>query len=218
MSDSYPTSLQYTRSAASTRIYFLLGVFVFIMIVIFKIFFKEEIRRLILGDMYKTQDESAIEKKIKRDGTKEVYNVGKNVYTYDDAKHICNTLNGKLATYNQVRDAYDNGAEWCNYGWTTGQNALFPVQKDTWENIQTRPEPYRYECGHKYGINGGFFENNELRLGANCYGVKPKGSVGRNYEISSYNIGNGVDKSLNQEEIDQLGIIPFNKDKWSKYS
>tara|TARA_Y100001970_G_C14117015_1_gene794167 strand:+ start:436 stop:1095 length:660 start_codon:yes stop_codon:yes gene_type:complete len=219
MSQLYPETLKYTKKANATRIYFLLGIFVFVMILIFKIFFEEEIRELILGNIYEqrakdTQVEPGINKE-----KKEVYNIGKNIYTYDEAKRLCKQLDSSLATHEQVVNAYKNGAEWCNYGWTQGQNALFPVQKNTWEEIQTRPEPYRYECGHDYGVNGGFFENNNLKFGANCYGIKPKGNISKNYELTSYDTSQDSNgKTLTQDEIDKLGIIPFNENKWSKYS
>jgi len=63
----------------------------------------------------------------------EVYNVGNNVFTYDEAELVCKAYNGELATVEQVKQAYDKGASWCNYGWTKGQYALFPMQKESWD-------------------------------------------------------------------------------------
>jgi hypothetical protein len=62
----------------------------------------------------------------------EVFHVSKNKYTYDDAKAICKSYNSKLATYEQIENAYKDGAEWCSYGWSENQMTLFPTQKETW--------------------------------------------------------------------------------------
>ena len=211
MSSSIPEPIQLNPVANSKRIYMILGLFVVIMIIIFKIFFEDKVRQLILGDIYlKPEPEEPVQ-------LEEVYNVGNNIYTYDEANSVCNSLNAKLATHDQVVNAYKNGAEWCNYGWSSGQNALFPIQKETWEEIQTRPKDYRNECGDKYGVNGGFFENSELNFGVNCYGIKPEGNVAENYRISSYEAP-GADKQLSSEDIAKLGIIPFNENKWSEYN
>jgi len=110
----------------------------------------------------------------------EVFNVSNNLYTYDDAQAICKSYDAKLATYDQIEQAYDNGAEWCNYGWSEGQMALFHTQKNTWEELQKRDVGVCNEskkvgnnCGRP-GINGGYIENPYVRFGVNCFGKKPK--------------------------------------------
>ena len=100
----------------------------------------------------------------------EVYNVGNNVFTYNEAELVCKAYNGELATVEQVKHAYDKGASWCNYGWTKGQYALFPMQKDSWDKLK---EEKKTECG-KPGLNGGYFPDKEFRIGVNCYGMKPE--------------------------------------------
>ena len=55
--------------------------------------------------------------------TKEVFNISKNIYKYDDASALCKALNSRLATFEEVKNAYENGADWCNYGWSKGQMA-----------------------------------------------------------------------------------------------
>ena len=62
----------------------------------------------------------------------EVFNISNNLYTYDDAQAICSVYGAQLATYDQVEEAYKDGAEWCNYGWSENQMAFFPTQKSTW--------------------------------------------------------------------------------------
>ena len=71
---------------------------------------------------------------------KEVYNIGNNLFKYDDAEHLCKAFGGELATYEQVEKAFEKGADWCNYGWSQDQMALYPTQKSTWENLQKRSQ------------------------------------------------------------------------------
>ena len=110
----------------------------------------------------------------------EVFNVSNNLYTYDDAKAVCKVYNAKLATYEQVEDAYNNGAEWCNYGWSEGQLALFPTQKKTWDALQEQDvgvcdnsKKVGNNCGRP-GVNGGYIANPYVKFGVNCYGKKPE--------------------------------------------
>jgi hypothetical protein len=103
---------------------------------------------------------------------KEVFNIPGNYYSYDDARLMCKAMNAELATYDQVEAAYNNGAEWCNYGWSEGQMALFPIQKKTYDKLQ-QVEGHEHDCGRP-GINGGYFEDSNIKFGVNCYGVKPE--------------------------------------------
>jgi hypothetical protein len=101
----------------------------------------------------------------------EVYNISNNLYSYEDAQAACKSLGARLATYNEIEDAYNNGAEWTSYGWSEGQHAYFPTQKATWESLQ-KVKGHEHDLGRP-GVNGGYFDNPEIKFGANCYGVKP---------------------------------------------
>jgi hypothetical protein len=105
-------------------------------------------------------------------GKKEVFNIAQNKYSYTDAEPLCKAFGAELATYDQVKQAWQNGADWCNYGWVKGQSAVFPTQETTFNKLQAGPEDQRMSCGVP-GINGGFFDNPELKFGVNCYGTKP---------------------------------------------
>jgi hypothetical protein len=105
-------------------------------------------------------------------GKKEVFNVAENKYTYSDADALCKAFGAELATYDQVKDSWQKGADWCNYGWIKGQAAVYPTQQSTFDKLQAGPEDQRMACGVP-GVNGGYFDNPELRFGVNCYGVKP---------------------------------------------
>ena len=45
-------------------------------------------------------------------------------------------------------DAYKNGADWCNYGWSEGQLALYPTQEDSFNKLEMNPKN-RGQCGFK---------------------------------------------------------------------
>jgi hypothetical protein len=153
---------------------------------------------------------------------KQVFNISENKYTYNDAEPLCRAFGAELATYEQVKDAWQNGADWCNYGWVKGQAAVYPTQKDSWEKLQSGTDDERLQCGMP-GINGGFFQNPELRFGVNCYGDKPGET-----EHDRKNKLEGRDQPLTPEgtvqlkkqlkyknQIGQIGVLPFNTQAWS---
>ena len=146
-------------------------------------------------------------------GKREVFHISNQDYTFEQAKCKCESYNAKLATYDQLVDSYNDGAEWCTYGWSSGQKAYYPTQKCNWE--KKAPEE-KLKCGNP-GLNGGFFADPYLKFGVNCYGKKPKGKVsklkdpvcnGGNYCELPQNFG-----ANNRLETDE--ISPFNTDKWN---
>jgi len=170
----------------------------------------------------KKQDEKSIVNKLLPFGTKEVFNVSSNEYNYYDAEPLCQALGAELANYDQVKDAWQHGADWCNYGWVKGQVAIYPTQKSTWEKIQNGPSDEKNACGQP-GVNGGYFDNPEMRFGVNCYGVKPAQSANDEKLLMEYGTipktvaALKVDQKIQdiKENIDMLGVLPFNGSKWS---
>lgn len=104
---------------------------------------------------------------------KEVFNISNQKYTYEQAQKKCAAYGARLATENEVTQAYNDGANWCNYGWTQGSKAFFPVQPCWWRK---QPDNIKKQCG-KPGLNGGYFDNKMLKFGVNCFGIKPEGEV-----------------------------------------
>jgi hypothetical protein len=156
-------------------------------------------------------------------GKKQVFNVSENRYTYNDAEPLCRALGAELATYEQVQQAWAEGADWCNYGWIKGQGAVYPTQKDTWEKLQTSGTPdQRLACGMP-GLNGGYFDNPDLRFGVNCYGTKPSESEHDLKVQLKNNIPPLTPEALAQQKKElsyransgQIGILPFRKGAWS---
>jgi hypothetical protein len=153
-------------------------------------------------------------------GKKEVFNVSSNRYMYEDAEPLCRALGAELATYDQVKAAFDSGADWCNYGWTKGQLALYPTQKGTYDKLQLGPAEQKLACGRP-GLNGGYFDNSELRFGVNCYGIKPAQSE---HDSAAKSKGTPIspdafefDKkvALYKSEADHIDILPFRDGAWA---
>ena len=152
---------------------------------------------------------------------KQVFNIPGNYYTYDNAKALCAAYNSELASYDQIEKAYNNGAEWCNYGWSADQLALFPTQKKTYNTLQTIPG-HENDCGRP-GVNGGYIANPNVRYGVNCYGYKPKMSHEEEelMKTSSPYPETREDKIFQEKvdfmknNLDQILVSPFNHNTWS---
>jgi len=156
----------------------------------------------------------------------EVFNISNNLYTYDDAQAICSAYGAKIATYDQIEEAYKQGAEWCNYGWSDGQMAFFPTQKSTWNMLQ-ETDNHKNDCGRP-GINGGYFANPYIKFGVNCFGKKPDPTddeIARMNAIhdKTYPKTSGdslLDKKIAfwKENAQKLLVLnSFNKNEWSEY-
>jgi ABC-type multidrug transport system fused ATPase/permease subunit len=154
----------------------------------------------------------------------EVFNISNNIYTYDDAQAVCKVYGAKLATYDQLEDAYSKGAEWCNYGWSDGQMAYFPTQKSTWSKLQ-KDEKRKNNCGRP-GINGGYMGNPNLKFGVNCFGKKPQPTPADLNRMKAIETTPktpediALDKKLEywKKNADKLlQVNSYNKSKWSEY-
>ena len=152
---------------------------------------------------------------------KQVFNIPGNTYGYEDAKTLCTAYGARLASYNEVEDAYNKGAEWCNYGWSDNQLALFPTQKQTYDTLQ-QVTGHENDCGRP-GINGGYIANPHVKFGVNCYGHKPDMTQEEEelMETSSpYPITNkdlAIEKRVEywKTQLDTILVSPFNTDTWS---
>lgn len=173
--DAKPWSISFIESKS----YILLVALLFVQF--FKYVLKIDIIGVIFGDIglpaapalaidskgtVKTGTEVA--KEVKKE---EVFNISNNLYSYHDAGAVCKAMGSRLATYDEIEDAYNSGAEWSTYGWSDGQHAYFPTQKETWNKLQ-KIKGHEHDLGRP-GVNGGYFSNPNVRFGVNCYGVKP---------------------------------------------
>ena len=161
----------------------------------------------------------SVEKIMPGSSTNQVYNVSSNKYTYYDAEPLCKALGAELATYEQVKDAFSKGADWCNYGWVKGQLALYPTSDESYRKTEAGPEDQRGSCG-KPGLNGGYFDNPEMRFGVNCYGKKPPKTshdevVSANTPVSPDALAFDKKVSSFKTEASNIGILPFNNNSWA---
>jgi hypothetical protein len=142
---------------------------------------------------------------------KQVFHISNQDYTYNQAKCKCASYGAKLATYADMVEAYNKGADWCSYGWSEGQTAYYPTQKCKWEKMKNKDE-----CG-KPGVNGGFFGNPYLKFGVNCFGEKPEGKVVKLKHKKCPN-DSYCKKPENYYASHKLAtdeIAPFNDNEWS---
>jgi hypothetical protein len=156
----------------------------------------------------------------------EVFNISNNLYTYDDAQAICKSYNARLAKYEEVEESYNDGGEWCNYGWSDSQMILFPTQKSTWDKLQQTKDK-KNDCGRP-GINGGFIANPNIEFGVNCFGVKPDAKKNDVTLMESKNNQN-IPKSKEDIVLDAkvkfwkenseklLTVSSFNGNKWNEF-
>jgi hypothetical protein len=152
----------------------------------------------------------------KKEDDGEVFHVESNTYTYDDAKGVCELLGARLATYEEVERAYQNGANWCSYGWSDEQLALFPIQKSLYNELKTIPG-HQHDCGRP-GVNGGYIEDGTTQFGVNCYGKKPYMTEKDSEFMKNYTYTPTIsqeDQSKIENTVNDILIAPFTKDKWS---
>ena len=148
---------------------------------------------------------------------KEVFNISDNIFNYEEANAVCKAFGSELATVEQMKDAYEDGANWCNNGWTNGMNAVYPIQKEYHEHQKYIQND---SCGYP-GINGGFYPNPKVKLSANCYGIKPKPDSKRHQYTSTpiKNISPDLYKKYEKMVKKQkFNVNPFNDYLWNDYS
>ena len=151
----------------------------------------------------------------------QVFHVSNNKYTYDNAKAICAAYGGRLATVKEMQTAYRAGADWCGYGWSDGQMALYPTQYEKWERLQEIPG-HEHDCGRP-GLNGGYIANPEVRFGANCYGMKPEADKDdlramRHtplYPLTPEEVAFRKKVAKWRRKLGTLDISPFNSRRWN---
>ena len=153
---------------------------------------------------------------------KEVFHIPGNKFTYHDAKAICKAFDSEIATYDQLKNAQQNGASWCSYGWTEDQLGLYPTNENDWNKLQNKSDN-RYDCGLP-GINGGHVKNTHIKMGANCYGIKPeKSKLEKDLELNKNNPLYAktykeyiFDKRTNEwkDKLGNIVIKGFNNETW----
>lgn len=153
---------------------------------------------------------------------KQVFHVSDNKYDFNNAKAICAAYGSKLASYDQIEQSYNDGAEWCGYGWSDGQMALYPTQKKTYNKLKNI-KGHEHDCGRP-GINGGYIANPNVKFGVNCYGFKPKMTSAehklmkneRMYPLTEKDIAFHKNVYKWKNKLSELLVSPFSKKTWSR--
>jgi hypothetical protein len=153
---------------------------------------------------------------------KQVFNIPGNDYVYPDAKALCSAYGARLATYKEVEDSYNDGGEWCNYGWSDGQMALFPTQQKTFDGLQ-KIEGHENDCGRP-GVNGGYMANPALKFGVNCFGYKPvinstEQDLMANEPLYPKTLKDiAMENRVNywKDKLATILVSPFNSSSWSR--
>ena len=153
---------------------------------------------------------------------KQVFHIPDNSYNYDNAKALCKAYGARLANQHEVDKAYRDGAEWCSYGWSQDQLALFPTQESTWFKLK-KIKGHENDCGRP-GINGGFIGNPETEFGVNCFGYKPEANIisSRHMRDSSPFPRSKSDKRMEKKierykkKMEGIPVSAFSNGRWSK--
>ena len=153
---------------------------------------------------------------------KEVYHISDNKYNYNEAKAVCKAFDGELASYEQIEDAYEKGANWCSYGWSADQLALFPTNLKLWKKLQKK-ESNKNACGRP-GINGGYIANPDIRFGVNCYGNKPLITSTERNLMKNSSITPKTKKDIEFDnmvkkfkyKLKDIIVSPFNSENWNE--
>jgi hypothetical protein len=153
---------------------------------------------------------------------KQVFNIPGTDYVYPDAKALCSAYGARLATYKEVEDSYNEGGEWCNYGWSDGQMALFPTQQKTFDKLQ-KIEGHENDCGRP-GVNGGYMANPAIKFGVNCFGYKPRINSTEEELMANEPLYPKTLKDIAMEnrvnywkdKLTTILVSPFNSSSWSR--
>jgi hypothetical protein len=152
----------------------------------------------------------------------QVFNIPENNFVYPDAKALCSAYGARLATYEEIEESYRDGGEWCNYGWSEGQMALFPTQQKTFDELQ-KIEGHENDCGRP-GVNGGYIANPALRFGVNCYGYKPRMTSTEEELMATEPLypktlkDQAMENRVNywKDKLSEVLVSPFNQNTWSR--
>ena len=131
----------------------------------------------------------------------QVFNIPGNYYGYEDAKSLCSAYGARLANYGEIEDSYKNGGEWCNYGWSDGQMALYPTQQSTFDGLQKIPG-HENDCGRP-GINGGYIANPHVKFSTPYPKTEKDLAMERRVEYW-------------KTRLNEILVSPFNYKNWSR--
>jgi hypothetical protein len=170
------------------------------------------------------------EKKAKKKDKRELFLIY-NKYNYQEAREVCKMYKGRLATKQDLNDAFNRGANWCSWGWLEGQAVGYPVQEKYWMAIDKSHKGF---CGPTAGLNVMESVDPLKKYYVTCFGLKPKQShkdVKLNKDLHKVVVGAtsllqdiaqckkakevSVQKTWAQQQKQQIRILKFNPTEWS---
>jgi hypothetical protein len=168
----------------------------------------------------KEKEKDGTSSPVKMSGKTGVFHIPANKYTYDDSKRVCKAYGARLATYNEIEKAYEEGGDWCSYGWADSQMVLYPTQKERWEKLQ-KIEGHENDCGRP-GVNGGYIANPNAAFGVNCYGDRPEASAEDRkrmentviYPKTAEEVQFEKDVQKWKKRLGTIEVAPFSPSKW----
>ena len=101
--------------------------------------------------------------------------------------------------------------------YATKHMGISSMQLHYWDKLQENSTPEKRNACGKPGLNGGYFNNPDLRFGVTCYGIKPEP---RAHERVKNKLITDADADLQRmidkfrKEMNNITILPFNRDKW----
>ena len=99
-----------------------------------------------------------------------------------------------------------------------GQMAVYPTSQETYDKTQSGPDVGKNVCG-QVGLNGGYFDNPDLRFGVTCYGTKPDASKSSRNSIelppSTEEIEFEKKVQRFRDQADATTVDPWNRSTWS---
>lgn len=149
-----------------------------------------------------------------------VFHIPTNKFGYEESKQICKAYGARLANYNDLEQAYEDGGDWCSYGWSDNQMVLYPTQKKRWDKLQ-KIKGHENDCGRP-GINGGYIGNPNAEFGINCYGRRPKMRESDELRMKNATIFPKTademefEKNVNdwKKKLPDMHVSPFNYESW----
>lgn len=154
-----------------------------------------------------------------------------NKYNYQEAREVCKIYKGRLATKQDLNDAFNKGANWCSWGWLEGMSVGYPVQEKYWMAIDKSHKGF---CGPTAGLNVIESVDPLKKYYVTCFGLKPKQGhkdVKLNKSIQKVVTGANsllhdiaqckkakevsVQKKWTQQQKQQIRILKFNPTEWS---
>lgn len=141
----------------------------------------------------------------------EVIHVRDYIYPANKAADLCEFLGATLATKAQLQAAFEDGASWCDWGWTEDGNNVHAYYPNTMDVVYPNSANPSNNCGDLGKLHGprSQHEAAKNKLGLNCWGIKPERSHVQGWKYYDW------EASITWRG--QFVLMPFNRFLWSSH-